>query len=157
MESADELTGYELTYLVGMTFQLLLSEFVRRLDERGYRGIRPIDGMAFQILKGAGATGTELAAQLGVTKQAVSGMVADLEEHGYVVRVKHPSGGRRQLIKLTEKAYLHLEVAGAVLSDLEAEIVDQTGKTTVETLRKTLAQMILALSGGDIPPLRPTW
>ncbi len=157
MESADDLTGYELTYLVGMTFQLLLRQFVGRLDEHGYKEIRPIDGMAFQVLKGEGATGTELAAQLGITKQAVSGMVAHLEELGYVVRVRHPSGGRRQLIKLTEKAYVHLDVAGAVLRDLEAEIIGQTGEIAIHTLRKTLAEMIWTLSGGDIPPLRPTW
>jgi DNA-binding MarR family transcriptional regulator len=157
VDNADELTGFELTYLLGMTFQLLLGEFVDRLDELGHGEVRPIYGMAFQVLKGEGATGTELAARLGITKQAVSEMVVHLEELGYVTRVQHPSGGRRQLIQLTEKACTHLEVAGAVLQDLEAEIIGQTGKIPVRTLRMTLAEMIVALSGGDIPPLRPTW
>ncbi|MFJ4519807.1 MarR family winged helix-turn-helix transcriptional regulator [Streptomyces sp. NPDC088810] len=157
MKNADDLTDYELIYLVGMTFQLLLGEFVGRLNERGYEDIRPIDGMALQVLKGEGATGTELAAALGITKQAVSGMVTHLEERGYVMRVQHPSGGRRQLIQLTEKAYEHLSVAGAVLHDLEAEIIGQTGKIPMYTLRMTLAEMITTLSGGRIPPLRPTW
>ncbi|WP_393055917.1 MarR family winged helix-turn-helix transcriptional regulator [Streptomyces sp. LN549] len=157
MESADELTDYELIYLVGMTFQLLLGEFVGRLNEHGYEEIRPIDGMALQVLKGDGATGTELAAELGITKQAVSGMVTHLEELGYVVRVEHPSGGRRQLIQLTEKAYVHLDVAGAVLHDLESEIIGRTGRISMYTLRMTLAEVIRTLSGGDIPPLRPTW
>lgn len=157
MGNADELADYELTYLVGMTFQLLLGEFVGRLNERGYHGVRPIDGMAFQVLKGEGATGTELAAQLGITKQAVSGMITHLEELGYVVRVRHPSGGRRQLIKLTERAYAHLSVAGDVLHDLETEIIGQTGRIPMYTLRMTLAEMIVTLSRGDIPPLRPTW
>lgn len=157
MENADELAAYELTYLVGMTFQLLLKEFVGRLNELGYEGIRPMDGMAFQILKGDGLTGTELAAQLGITKQAVSGMIDHLETLGYVVRVQHTLGGRRQLIQLTEKAYVHLDVAGTVLHDLETEIIGQTGKKTMHTLRMTLAEIIMTLSGGDIPPLRPTW
>ncbi|MER5792269.1 MarR family transcriptional regulator [Streptomyces sp. NPDC001980] len=157
MENADELTDYELIYLVGMTFQLLLGEFVGRLNERGYEDIRPIDGMALQVLKGEGATGTELAAALGITKQAVSGMATHLEEHGYVVRVQHPSGGRRQLLQLTEKAYVHLSEAGAVLHDLEAEIIGQTGKIPMYTLRMTLAEIIKTLSRGHIPPLRPTW
>jgi DNA-binding MarR family transcriptional regulator len=157
VENADELTGFELTYLLGMAFQLLLGEFAHRLDEHGYGEVRPIYGMAFQVLKGDGATGTELAARLGITKQAVSEMVAHLEELGYVTRVRHPSGGHRQLIRLTERAYAHLEVAGAVLHDLEAEIIGRIGKIPVRTLRMILAEMIMALSSGDIPPLRPTW
>jgi DNA-binding MarR family transcriptional regulator len=157
MENAAELADYELTYLLGMTFQLMLGEFVRRLNARGYQDIRPIDGMAFQVLKAGGITGTELAAELGITKQAVSGMVAHLEELGYVVRVQHPSGGRRQLIQLTERAYTHLDAAGAVLHELEAEIIGQTGRIPVLALRMTLSEVIMALSGGDIPPLRPTW
>jgi DNA-binding MarR family transcriptional regulator len=157
MKNAEELAGFELTYLVGMTFQLLLKEFVGRLDKLGYEGIRPADGMAFQVLKGDGLTGTELAAQLGITKQAVSVMVDHLEKLGYVARANHPSGGRRQLIQLTEKAHVHLDVAGTVLHELESEIISKTGKIPLYTLRITLAEMILTLSGGDIPPLRPAW
>jgi DNA-binding MarR family transcriptional regulator len=157
VENADDLSGFELTYLLGMAFQLLLGEFVHRLDEAGYEGLRPAHGMAFQILKDGGATGTELAARLGITKQAVSGMVTHLEELGYVVRVQHPSGGRRHLIQLTEKAYAHLEVAGGVLHQLEADVSGQIGTTSMRRLRGDLAATIMALSGGDVPPLRPVW
>jgi DNA-binding MarR family transcriptional regulator len=157
VENVDELTGFELTYLLGMAFQLLLGEFVHRLDELGYEEIRPVHGMAFQLLKDGGATGTELAARLGITKQAVSGMVAHLEELGYVERVQHPSGGRRQLIRLTGKANAHLEVAGDVLHDLEADLTGRIGTMPMRILRMELAATIMALSGGDIPPLRPVW
>jgi DNA-binding MarR family transcriptional regulator len=157
VENADELTGFELTYLLGMAFQLLLGEFVRRLDELGYEEVRPMHGMVFQVLKDGGATGTELAAKLGVTKQAVSGIVVHLEELGYVARVQHPSGGHRQLIRLTERAYAHLEVAGGVLHDLEADITGRIGTMPMRILRMELAETIMALSGGDIPPLRPVW
>lgn len=153
----EELQGFELTYLLGMAFQLLLGEFVRRLDELGYDEIRPVHGMAFQILRNGGATGTELAAELGITKQAVSEMVAHLEALGYVVRVPHPSGGRRQLIQLADRARAHLDVAGAALHKLEAEVTSQIGATSMRRLRVELAETIMALSGGDIPPLRPVW
>ena len=57
----------------------------------------------FQALKDGGATGTELAAHLGVTKQAVSNIVGDLEAMGYLRRGPHASGGRRRLIQLTAR------------------------------------------------------
>ena len=157
MGRAEDLKGYELTYLLGMAFQLVLREFVHRLDELGYEELRPVHGMAFQVLKGGGATGTEFAAELGMTKQAVSDMVAHLEKLGYVVRVQHPSGGRRQLIQLAEKAYAHLDVAGNVLQELEAEVANRIGTTSMGALRAELAETIMAVSGGDIAPLRAVW
>jgi DNA-binding MarR family transcriptional regulator len=157
VDSADDLAGLELTFLLGMSFQLLLGEFVRRLDELGYSEIRPIHGLAFQALKNGGATGTELAVHLGVTKQAVSNIVSELERSGYVSCGPHASGGQRKLIQLTEKARVHLDVAGRVLHDLENEVAARLGTMPVRILRLELAETIWALSGGDLPPLRPVW
>ena len=83
--------------------------------------------------------------------------LAHLEELGYVERVQHPSGGRRQLIRLTGKANAHLEVAGDVLHDLEADLTGRIGTMPMPILRMELAETIMALRGGDIPPLLPVW
>nr|WP_207387201.1 MarR family transcriptional regulator [Frankia sp. Cppng1_Ct_nod] len=92
--------------------QVVVAEFVGRVDAAGYADLRPVRGMVFQALRGSGATGTELADRLGVTKQAAGQMVDDLEMRGYVRRQPHPDGGRRRLIVLTDKALDHLVVAG---------------------------------------------
>ncbi|WP_322761080.1 hypothetical protein [Frankia sp. Cr2] len=62
METADPLERTELTFLFGMAFQLVLSEFVSRLDAAGYAELRPVHGLVFQLLHGSGTTSTELAA-----------------------------------------------------------------------------------------------
>ncbi|MGW6822865.1 MarR family winged helix-turn-helix transcriptional regulator [Streptomyces sp. NPDC055005] len=138
-----------------MGFQLLLAEFTRRLTAVGEGDLRPLHGMAFQVLKGPGATATELAERLGVTKQAAGQMVDDLERRGYVRREPHPGGGRRKLVVLTRAAYDHLNVAGAVMHELEAELA---GAADLPALRRELTRVVRALHGdGPLPALRPVW
>ncbi|UQX05016.1 MarR family transcriptional regulator [Streptomyces sp. RerS4] len=133
----------------------MLGEFSRRLADAGYADLRPLHGMAFQALKGPGATATELAERLGVTKQAAGQLVDDLERRGYVRREPHPDGGRRKLVVLTAAATDHLATAGRVLHALEAEI---GAHADLRTLRVELGRAIRALNGdGELPPLRPVW
>ncbi|MFE0701631.1 MarR family winged helix-turn-helix transcriptional regulator [Streptomyces sp. NPDC058872] len=157
MENRDPLEQTELIFLLGMAFQLVLSEFVSRLDAEGYADLRPVHGLVFQALRTSGATSSELAEQLGVTKQAAGQIVDELEERGYVERRPHPAGGRRKLVVLTEKALTHLAVAGRVLHDLEAQLARQLHEAGGQVPRAELAAIIRALAGRAVPPLRPVW
>ncbi|WP_405491763.1 MarR family winged helix-turn-helix transcriptional regulator [Streptomyces sp. NBC_00096] len=156
-QHTDESDGTELVFLLGLGFQLLLGEFTRRLDEAGHAdGLRPLHGMAFQALGGAGATATELAERLGVTKQAAGQIVDDLERRGYVRREPHPGGGRRKLVVLTDAAGAHLRAAGRVLHALETEL--GRGGVELGALRAELGRLVGALNGdGPLPALRPVW
>jgi DNA-binding MarR family transcriptional regulator len=153
----DPLAGTELTFLLGLGFQLVLAEFVRRVADAGYPDLRPVHGLAFQVLRGPGVTSTELADRLGVTKQAAGQLVDDLERRGYVRRQAHPEGGRRRLVVLTERATDHLAVAGRVLHGLEAEIAAGIGAGDLANLRAELTRLVRHLAGDSPPPLRPLW
>ncbi|MGW4079651.1 MarR family winged helix-turn-helix transcriptional regulator [Streptomyces asiaticus] len=157
MEIDDPLERTELTFLLGMAFQLVLSEFVDRLDAVGYAELRPMHGLVFQALRGPGATTSELAEQLGVTKQAAGQIVDDLEKLGYVERRPHPAGGRRRLVVLTGKALEHLSVAGRILHELEAQLARRLHEVGLRVPRAEIAAVIRALAGDSIPPLRPIW
>jgi DNA-binding MarR family transcriptional regulator len=157
MNGPDPLVEVELTFLLGLGFQLVLGEFVRRVDAAGYADLRPVHGLVFQTLRTAGATSTELAQHLGVTKQAAGQLVDDLERMGYVRREDHPAGGRRRLVVLTPKAHQHLEVAGRILHGLEHELGRALGPGSLPELRQRLAQVVRALAGDQLPPLRPIW
>jgi len=153
----DPLADTELTFLLGLGFQLVLAEFVRRVTDAGYPDLRPVHGLAFQVLRGTGVTSSELADRLGVTKQAAGQLVDDLERRGYVRRQPHPEGGRRRLVVLTERATDHLAVAGQVLRDLEAELAAGVGAQGLTGLRTELTQLVRHLAGESLPPLRPLW
>ncbi|HEX6872414.1 MAG TPA: MarR family transcriptional regulator [Micromonosporaceae bacterium] len=153
----DSLAQAELTYLLGMAFQLVLRAFTERLSAQGYGDLRPVHGFLFQSLWGAGATSSELAERLGVTKQAAGQLVDDLAERGYLRREPHPQGGRRRLVVLTDQAREHLTVAGAVLHGLEDELAGRLGATSLSDLRTRLAALVRELAGDDLPPWRPVW
>jgi DNA-binding MarR family transcriptional regulator len=150
----DPLARTELTFLLGLGFQLVLREFVTRVEAAGYSDLRPIHGVVFQALRESGATSTELAEHLGVTKQAAGQIVDELERKGYVARRPHPDGGRRKLVVLTDNAFEHLAVAGRILHGLEAELA---GEIDLGILRAELTKLIRTMSGPALPALRPFW
>lgn len=154
---SDPLEDVELTFLLGTAFQVLVAEFVRRLDAAGYSELRPAHGMIFQVLYDSNITSTELAERLGVTKQAAGQMVTELEKRGYLRRDTHPDGGRRRLLVLTDKAIDHMHVAGRVLRELEGELAASVGDGDLLILRSELSRLVRAMVGEAIPPLRPIW
>ncbi|MYS23556.1 MarR family transcriptional regulator [Streptomyces sp. SID4948] len=140
-----------------MAFQLVLSEFVGRLDAAGYAELRPVHGLVFQLLRGAGSTSTELGERLGVTKQAAGLMVDDLEKRGYVERRPHPAGGRRRLVVLTGKGREHMDVAGRIMREVEDELAERLRARGRQVPRAELAAIIRSLAGDELPALRPVW
>ncbi|MCZ7434383.1 MarR family winged helix-turn-helix transcriptional regulator [Streptomyces sp. WMMC1477] len=157
MTTRDPLEDTELTLLLGLAFQSVLTEFTARLEAAGHHGLRPVHGMLLQALKASPATSTELADHLGVTKQAAGQIVDGLERRGYVERLPHPAGGRRKLVALTPRAEEHLRVAGQVLHELEAELADRLAGAGLDLPRTELAAIVRGLSGERVPPLRPGW
>ncbi|MFI2027816.1 MarR family winged helix-turn-helix transcriptional regulator [Streptomyces buecherae] len=157
METHDPGEPTELTFLLGMAFQLVLSEFVSRVEAAGYADLRPMHGLVFQALRGAGATSSELAERLGVTKQAAGQIIDDLERRGYVERQPHPAGGRRKLVVLTAGAREHLTVAGRILHEQEAQLAERLHEVGLRVPRAELAAIIRVMAGDSIPPLRPIW
>lgn len=156
-DAADPLAGAELTYLLGMAFQVLHTEFVERVAAAGGGDVRPVHAMLFQMLRRGGATSTELAARLGITKQATGQILDQLEGRGYVVRSGHPDGGRRRLVELTDAALAYLQMAGGVLHELEAQVTADLGEAELADMRADLARLVRHFAGSEIPPLRPLW
>jgi len=62
-------------------------------------GLGPTDLKCFDLLREHGAmSGSELAALTGLTTGAVTGVVARLEDAGFVRRAPDPSDGRKQVL-----------------------------------------------------------
>lgn len=154
----DPLESYELVFLLGLAFQLVLEQFVERLDRAGYGELRPVHGFVFQAVAHDELTSSELAERLGVTKQAAGQMVDYLEDRGYVERRPHPRGGRRRLVVLTVRGRQHLDEAGRILGEVEAERTAALGPDRLRDLRAELVSLVrAAVADGPVPPLRPVW
>jgi DNA-binding MarR family transcriptional regulator len=118
---------------------------------RGFEGLRPAHGFAFARLAPGGATATDLAAHLGVTKQAASQLVDEMVRKGYVERRAHPGDARARLIVLTERGRACTRAAEEAAAEAVRPWADLLGEREVGLLRAQLSR--IAPHG----PIRPTW
>ncbi|MEV0175969.1 MarR family winged helix-turn-helix transcriptional regulator [Streptomyces sp. NPDC050803] len=130
-------------------------ELTQRINEgvvaRGFVGVRPAHGFAFARLAPGGATATDLAAHLGVTKQAASQLVDELVRKGYVERRPHPEDARARLVVLTELGWACTRAAEEAAADAVRGWAEVLGEGELRALREQLTRI------APYGPIRPTW
>jgi DNA-binding MarR family transcriptional regulator len=118
---------------------------------RGFGDVRPAHGFAFSRLSAGGATITQLAEHLDITRQAAAQLVDELLAKGYVQRQPHPEDARARLITLTDKGWACTRAAEAAIADTTRPWAAALGERRLRTLRDDLLR--IAPHG----PLRPNW
>jgi DNA-binding MarR family transcriptional regulator len=118
---------------------------------RGFADLRPAHGFAFTRLAPAGATITELAEHLDITRQAAAQLVDELVAKGYAQRSHHPDDGRARLITLTGKGWACTRAAEAAMADTVRPWAAVLGEQRLRALQDDLLR--IAPHG----PLRPIW
>ncbi|WP_328337625.1 MarR family winged helix-turn-helix transcriptional regulator [Streptomyces violaceus] len=118
---------------------------------RGFEGVRPAHGFAFARLAPDGATVTDLAVHLGVTKQAASQLVDEMVRKGYAERRAHPGDARARLIVLTARGRACTRAAEEAAAEAVREWGAVLGEGEARVLREQLSR--IAPRG----PVRPAW
>lgn len=132
----------------------LFDELHRRLAADGHDGLRPAHGFLFQALGENGASASEIAGRLGVTKQAARLVVEELVALGYVERSKDPDDGRRRPVRLTARGEDALRRSREIFNELRDDLVADIGS---EGLAEGLG-LLRAIDDRFGPaPLRPLW
>jgi DNA-binding MarR family transcriptional regulator len=88
---------------------------------------------------------TELAERVGVSKQAVSKLVAEFVDLGMLELAPDPDDGRAKLVRFTPRGVEGIRDGLAVLASVEAEIASKIGKKRLRALREGLVAMLDAL------------
>lgn len=109
--------------------------------------VRNAHGYVFQHLLNGPRTVGELALLLGVTQQAASKVVVELEGLGYVERRGDETDKRVRRVHLTRRGTAVVERGRAARRALEARLVEEIGPKRVEDARKALVAL-LRVSGG---------
>ncbi|MFF6957371.1 MULTISPECIES: MarR family transcriptional regulator [unclassified Streptomyces] len=117
----------------------------------GYTDLRPTHGFVFSRLAPSGATVTEIAEHLGVTRQAASQIVDELERKGYVERRPHPDDARARLVVLTPQGWRCTRAAEESAAEAVQPWIELLGEKRLLALRDELVR--LAPTG----PIRPSW
>ncbi len=127
----------------------MTDEVQRRLTEQGFGDLRFNDGVVIQHVLAAPLSITALAERMGVTQQAASKAVADLERRGLLSREPDPEDARTKLLQLTDHAREGVEATRALRKDLQDELEAEFGEARIEDARKLLAAVIGRFGGGD--------
>jgi DNA-binding MarR family transcriptional regulator len=85
---------------------------------------------------------TDLAAKVGVTKQAVGPLVDDLVAWGMAERVDDPQDGRAKCIRFSRRGYAALMHGLGVLREIEESLAAAIGRQRVRELHETLALVV---------------
>ena len=120
----------------------LNDEVQSRLRAAGFEGLRFAHGFLIQHLVEAGRPVGELAELMGVTQQAVSKTVRELEELGYLERRAADGDARVRVVTLTRRGRSALETARTqrreVVEELRAELGEQRLDAATTLLRDVL-------------------
>jgi DNA-binding MarR family transcriptional regulator len=119
--------------------------------ERGFTDVRPAHGFAFTRLAQGGATITQLAEHLDITRQAAAQLADELVSKGYIERREHPVDARARLLVLTGKGWACTRAAESAIADTVAAWAAVIGEERLRSLASDLAR--IAPDG----PLRPLW
>jgi len=119
------------------------------LAGRGYDDVRPTHGYVIQGLLAGDTTSTELAQRLGVSVQAASKTVTELEGAGYVQRVRDAHDGRARNIELTRRGRSMVQRSRTARAAVRDEIVERLGERDARTLAALLREVSEIYGGLD--------
>ncbi|NUR58872.1 MAG: winged helix-turn-helix transcriptional regulator [Catenulispora sp.] len=144
--------------LLATAYRTMTDRFHARLAELGREPLRPAHGYTFRyVASNPDATTVDLAAHLGVTKQAASKAVTELADWGYVERRPHPTDKRAQVLALTRRGRDYLKLADRLWAEVEAGLAEVIGRERLAALDRDLRAYLDATHGDQAVPLRPVW
>jgi len=136
--------GFELPLLLFVGFRGIIDELHAALAAEGHPDVRPAYGFAMQAIGVHGATATELARRLGVSKQAAGKTVDRLVGLGYAERADDPADGRRKVVRLTGHGVDSLRRSARIFEDIRARWASVLGEERVRQMEADLRTMMPA-------------
>lgn len=129
-----------------MLVRAATEEARRRLLERGFADVTPLDAVILVQLHGHGASrATQIAERMGISKQAIQRPLRRMHAHGYTETAADPGDRRAHLVCLSEAgrqaAIAVLDVAEEIDHGWE-EIVDRERLAAGKALLLALAREV---------------
>ena len=125
------------------------TRITRALADQGFDDVRVAHGYVFQGLLAGDTTSAQLARRLGVSIQAVSKTVLELEAAGYLERRRDEHDGRARSIRLTRRARSMVQRSRAERATVQGEIAKRLGTADARQLARFLREVCELYGGLD--------
>jgi DNA-binding MarR family transcriptional regulator len=141
--------AWELPLLLVGAFRSIVDDAHALLAQRGYPDVRPVHGFTLQAI-GAGATGSEVAERLGVTKQAAARTIAGLEHAGYVAPRTDEADARRVVVTRTARGEGMLAASALAFGEVVAGWENRIGAARLDGLHASLTTVATSTGRLDL-------
>src|SRR3954452_11875370 len=127
--------------LLRVPWEAVQRRMLERLHEHGFDDLDAAHLNVFQYPGPQGARPSELAARLGVTKQALNYLLGQLERLDYLQRTPDPDDLRSKRVALTERGASAIAVIREAVAEVEAAWAQQLGPKRFAQLRALLLEL----------------
>jgi DNA-binding MarR family transcriptional regulator len=133
--------GDDISRLLLAASRTLNNDALAAIDPDHSSGVRLAHVPLIAALDGRGTRLVDLAARMGVTRQAVAALARDLEASGHVSINPDPQDHRAQRVVLTDKGIELCERAADYLESRERLLREIHGETTVDEFKALLRDL----------------
>jgi DNA-binding MarR family transcriptional regulator len=123
----------------------LIATMMAKLASCGFSDVTPAFSSLMPLLDATGARPTALAQRAGITKQAISQLVRELEARGYVEQAPDSTDTRAKIVRLTKRGVALRAACADVRHELQSVAVAKLGQSRVSRLRRDLMELAAAL------------
>jgi DNA-binding MarR family transcriptional regulator len=116
----------------------------RIFDDLHAAGFTDLAEAHMAVLRYPGPQGrrpSDLALELGMSKQAVNYLLGALEQSGYLRRSDDPADGRSRRIELTDRGEVVRRTIRATVAEIESELAGELGDRAFDQLRRLLVRL----------------
>jgi len=140
--------------LLRLAWQAFREQMYTLVREAGYDDLPPSHVLLFRYPTIADLRPSELAEQMGMSKQGVNDLLRQLEAKGYIELRPDPADGRARLITLTDRGSMLMEAIRTAAKQVAAEWARCVGHEQFEALRGTLVRLTAEYGPREAGPSR---
>jgi DNA-binding MarR family transcriptional regulator len=127
--------------LLRIPWEAVQQHMLEQLHEHGFDDFDRAYFAVFRYPGPQGARPTDVAAQVGISKQALNYLLRELERLGYLKREPHPDDLRSKRIVLTERGIAAVGVIRDAVAEMEAAWERRLGPKRFAQLRNLLLEL----------------
>ncbi len=131
---------------IGGASRAMIAALMARVAARGFEGMTPAFAGLIPLLDARGARPSVLAAQAGVSKQAMSQLIREIETRGYIEQVPDPTDTRAKIVRLNKRGVALREACMVARQELHVIAKNALGKNRLAAIQRDLALLTSALS-----------
>jgi len=128
--------------LLRTAWEDLIAELLEGLEEAGFDDVRVAHRTLLRDVLTGRYRPSELAARVGLSKQAANDVLREFEAGGYITLVPDPDDGRAKRIQATERGAALEMTASRLSSDVARRWAEQVGEERFAEFEQVLREIV---------------